>query len=257
MIAKPVYDSIICFGDSLTQQASAGEGFVARLREQYERRLDVISRGFSGYTSRQGLALCPQLFALSDGSKGSGKAHLAIIWLGTNDCIAPGYAQHVPEDEYGDNMRAIVTQHFADVDTLLITPTTVVPDRFAGHETDESALRYGRRLQQIAEEVMREREEQTSPAKKLIVVDMHAAFYQAAADQAGGLADLLQEDGLHISQRGYQVVFDAIAMAIRDHLPHLTPEKQPFVFPDWKDLDLAADMQGQMLQLTPNASGKQ
>lgn len=80
MRAKPVYDSIICFGDSLTQQASGPGGFVAGLQDAYQRRLEgeadrmgkvampikvfmmlffpctVVSRGFSGYTSRQGTA---------------------------------------------------------------------------------------------------------------------------------------------------------------------------------------------------------
>lgn len=54
MFALPVYDSLICFGDSLTQQGSQIGGFVASLQNVYLRRLDVINRGFGGYTSRQG-----------------------------------------------------------------------------------------------------------------------------------------------------------------------------------------------------------
>lgn len=48
------HNSIICFGDSLTQQGSRSGGFVTSLQEAYIRRLDVINRGYSGYTSRQG-----------------------------------------------------------------------------------------------------------------------------------------------------------------------------------------------------------
>lgn len=40
MRAVPVYDSIICFGDSLTQQASCLGGFVAALQDVYQRRLE-------------------------------------------------------------------------------------------------------------------------------------------------------------------------------------------------------------------------
>ena len=40
MRAVPIYDSIICFGDSLTQQASQKGGFVASLQDAYQRRLE-------------------------------------------------------------------------------------------------------------------------------------------------------------------------------------------------------------------------
>jgi hypothetical protein len=79
MFALPIHDSLICFGDSLTQYGSQVGGFVASLQDLYQRRLEgalrkdinaalkgrrgipqtdapysVISRGYGGYTSRQG-----------------------------------------------------------------------------------------------------------------------------------------------------------------------------------------------------------
>ena len=38
-INPDLYDSIVCFGDSLVQQAEE-KGFVAKLRTAYERKLD-------------------------------------------------------------------------------------------------------------------------------------------------------------------------------------------------------------------------
>lgn len=265
-----VYDTLICFGDSLTQQASQPHGFVAQLQNAYQRRLEIVSRGFSGYTSRQGLALCPILFDLSEpsgrGGSGSssdssdsdgGAAKLATVWLGTNDCIAPGFDQHVPVAEYTSNMRRIVMDYFGTVDTLLITPATVVPGRFEGHMDDASMVEYGEALRRIAAEANEARllqaqqsTKSASPVSKVVVVDMHKLFCDAA-DKLGGPAPLFVEDGLHISQQGYQVVFDGVMDAIRTNYRHKAPDALPFVFPHWTDLDLAADTKGQLAQLQP------
>lgn len=41
---KPIYPSIVCFGDSQTQYANGAGGFVAALGDIYQRRADVINR---------------------------------------------------------------------------------------------------------------------------------------------------------------------------------------------------------------------
>ena len=60
---RQTYDQFILFGDSITQQAESQEkgfAFAPALRNEYIRRLDVINRGFSGYTAQLGLHILPQ-----------------------------------------------------------------------------------------------------------------------------------------------------------------------------------------------------
>jgi lysophospholipase L1-like esterase len=180
---------------------------------------------------------------------------LATIWFGTNDAIKPGYPQHVPLDEFKRNMTEILETHFDQVDVLLITPTTVVvPNTAEGHEDDTLHVQYGQTLAQIADEVnQRRRDGDQSGAsdKKVVLVNMHALFIQAVQRTPGGLAALFQADGMHISSLGYKVVFDGLLAAIASELPHLMPDRLPYIVPEWKTINLSADAQGQSEQLEP------
>lgn len=190
-----------------------------------------------------GLALCPLLFEKDTDS--ISQARLATIWLGTNDAIEPGYSQHVPLEEYKSNMTSILRDHFNSLPVLLITPTTVVNGLFAGHADDTYHERYGQALHEIADELNPGRKE----AERIIVIDMRKAFLQASLVQEGGLKALMDVDGLHLATPGYKVVFDAVMAAIETYFPHLSPEKLKFVIPDWKELNLDLDQEGQKKQL--------
>ncbi|KAH8051262.1 hypothetical protein JL721_11161 [Aureococcus anophagefferens] len=48
--------AIVLLGDSLTQYGFGPEGWASRLAHRYQRRADVLNRGYSGYTSRWLLA---------------------------------------------------------------------------------------------------------------------------------------------------------------------------------------------------------
>lgn len=175
------------------------------------------------------------------------QARLATIWLGTNDAILPGYSQHVPLEEYKSNMTSILCDHFASLPILLITPTTVIDGLFEGHPDDANHERYGKALQEIANNSNLTRKE----AEKVVVIDMRKAFLQASLVQEGGLKALMDQDGLHLATPGYKVVFDAVMAAIETYFPHLSPDKLKYVIPDWKDLNLSLDQEEQKKQLVP------
>jgi isoamyl acetate esterase len=196
-------------------------------------------------TTSLGLALCPILFEKD--SNPISQARLATVWLGTNDAIEPGFSQHVPLEEYKSNMTSILREHFNSLPVLLITPTTVVNGLFEGHTDDSNHERYGQALQEIANELNPSRKE----AERIIVIDMRKAFLQAAHVQEGGLKALFDSDGLHLAIPGYKVVFDATMAAIETYFPHLSPDKLKYVIPDWKELYLNLDQEGQKKQLLP------
>lgn len=147
-------------------------------------------------------------------------------------------------------MTAILRDHFAATPVLLITPTTVVSGRFGGHEDDRLHQQYGKALVQVVEHVNALRQ-QAGQADRVVLIDMRALFLQAAQTQPGGLEALFQDDGLHIAGPGYKVVFDALMAAIETYFPHLSPDRLPFVIPDWKTIQLDADAAKQSEQLEP------
>ncbi|KAI8318988.1 SGNH hydrolase [Martensiomyces pterosporus] len=155
-----IYDTIVCFGDSLTQHGwDVGKhGWTAQLSQAYLRRLDVVNRGFSGYNTRWTKFLLPQILPITaparrnsnsnepldppsnapleeeDGSEdgGGGKARLRLltVFFGANDAHLEPFKCHVPLDEFRTNIEYFVlsvtspTSMFYSKDTrvVLITP---------------------------------------------------------------------------------------------------------------------------------------
>lgn len=63
---------------------------MALLAHWWERRFDVVNRGFSGYNTRWLLPLVDKLFTPDE----EAETKLVTIFLGANDCVLPGHAQH-------------------------------------------------------------------------------------------------------------------------------------------------------------------
>lgn len=95
---------IVLFGDSITQFAYGESplgtpvriGWASLLSEAYQRRADVLNRGFSGYNTRHALALVPKLFASKTGAGGdnnsNGNGNLPLfctVFFGANDANLP------------------------------------------------------------------------------------------------------------------------------------------------------------------------
>lgn len=66
---------LILFGDSITEQGSShAQGWVTSLTIRYNRRLDVVNRGLSGYNTRWGAAALPLILEETLGSAASSVA---------------------------------------------------------------------------------------------------------------------------------------------------------------------------------------
>ena len=91
---------IICFGDSITEMGYVIElrGFAAQLADRYTRRADVLLRGFTGYTTREARKILPSAVLAE-------QPDFVIMFLGVNDSALPGQLQHVPVEEYKENLQ--------------------------------------------------------------------------------------------------------------------------------------------------------
>lgn len=235
-----VYPQFILLGDSITE--GCPRTLAARLAEWYSRRLDVINRGFSGYTAPMGYENLQQFLpAESAPTHIIPKVQLMTLFYGANDSCIPGTAQHVPIATYVSFLKTIINYRALkshDTKIILITPPPVDEWQLDGNDRNaEHTAKYARACLQVGQEL------------NLPVLDLWTIFMQKAGWQHGSkealagskaaprnemLADLLS-DGLHFTNNGYDLMFDELVKVIREKLPDEVPEKLPMIFPDWKD----------------------
>lgn len=128
---------IICFGDTITEMGVVTEirGFAARLAERYVRRADVLVRGFSGYTTREALALLEPA-VLEE------KPACVILQFGLHDSVLPSQYLHVPLDEFRTNIEELVSQLACSGAWLVLVTPPPVHERRTSTRTMEHTEAY-------------------------------------------------------------------------------------------------------------------
>jgi len=227
--------SIALFGDSITQFSFSEGGWGACLADTYQRRADILNRGYSGYNTRWALRLLEQVFPESREPPVA-----ATMFFGANDAALPdGCAarQHVPVAEYKENLaRMVAVVRSRGVRSIiLITPPPVheparLEDlRARGEQGVELPERTNEAVGQYARAVCEVAQDLDAP-----VVNLWKAFQQ----QEGWQTSLLN-DGLHLTAAGNALVFQELMAAIGSdpRLADLDPEAIPFDGPYHRDID--------------------
>lgn len=112
MVSLRVRPVILLFGDSLTQLGfgeNGGVGWASLVASAYIRRADVLNRGFSGYNTRHSLDVLERVLGGTAPQTTEQSVLFGTVFLGANDAALPGEPQHVPIDEYAENLAKIVT----------------------------------------------------------------------------------------------------------------------------------------------------
>ena len=219
---------IILFGDSITQMSFSATdcGWGAWIADRYQRRADVLNRGFSGYNSEWFLR-----FASTDEGKADLFDHdnvkIVTIFFGANDASDSelNARQHVPLDRYKSNINEIVKlarHNFGEeVNIILIAPPPVChegrlqfqkekyKERATGklERTLELSGKYGKALNEVAEEL------------GLPCLDVWSKMQDSSSSTQPWQHYL--SDGLHLSASGNKFVGKALIDLIDDLLPEL------------------------------------
>ena len=82
-IMPPLRPQWVLFGDSITQKGFATGGWAGVLADSWQRRVDVINRGYSGYNSRWATHLLSHVFPAD------APIQLATVFFGANDATLP------------------------------------------------------------------------------------------------------------------------------------------------------------------------
>lgn len=234
---------IVLFGDSITQY-SFGEGpdevqvgWASLLSSTYQRRADVLNRGYSGYNTRHAVELVDQIFY----QPGTLSPPLfCTVWFGANDATIPGERQHVPPDEYGDNLTKIVTsirqQLFSgergdgspngtDNNYAALPPIIVMTPPPLDEETWKRELglydyydRTNARAREYGLIAKAKAEELGCPL--LDTWELLGGSSKTVQDYGQHL-----RDGLHLSDSGNRLVHTGLMNLIETQIPHLAPSK--------------------------------
>ncbi|KAJ5151204.1 Esterase SGNH hydrolase-type subgroup [Penicillium canariense] len=262
-VGRP-YDQLILFGDSITEMShnqALGFAFGAQLQESYSRRLDVINRGFAGYTTAHAVKVFPRVFP----SPQAANVRLMTIFFGANDACVPGQSQHVPLPVYKENLQKII-QHPAtraqDPRIILITPPPVNEYQLEGFDILKNTPHPSRTAHMA--KTYADAVKEVGASLKVPVADIWSAFMLAVGWQEGqpliGSRDVPNNDrfgtlftdgecklpglispgythrlpaGLHLTPGGYRIVYDEVMRTIRANWPDQDPAVLPMVFPSW------------------------
>jgi lysophospholipase L1-like esterase len=228
----------LLFGDSITQRSFGPGGWAGVVADAYQRQVDVINRGYSGYNSRWALSVVDHIFPANL----TGKIELATVFFGANDAALsdrPSSSQHIPLSEYIFNMKSIVA-HLRSRDIcsiILITPPPVFePGRIAHvlatynvqleapERTNESAGQYASAVVALGAEL------------GLPVVNLWQEFQKIENWQ-----EELLNDGLHLTPKGNTLVGTLVLDCISTNFTLLHPEKLRFDLPEWSEMASSTD----------------
>jgi lysophospholipase L1-like esterase len=226
--------TFVTFGDSITQRGFA-PGWTGQLADAYQRRVDVLNRGYNGYNTRWALQLLDRVFPNNTAAP---PPRLVTIFFGANDAALPdrGSArQHVPVEEYASNLRAMVA-HLRSIGVpavILITPPPISePDRLVHVEktygvrlavperTNEAAGQYAAAAEAVAQEL------------GVPCLNLWRAFQEVPGWQQG-----LLNDGLHLTQEGNAEVYHLLQALIDERFPELRVSRIPQDAPDHSAID--------------------
>ena len=97
------YGRLMLLGDSITQYSFDVGGWGAKIADRFQRRLDVLNRGYSGYNTAWIKLVLTQILS------STAPIDAATVLLGTNDSslreLNP--EQHIPLESFESNLRGI------------------------------------------------------------------------------------------------------------------------------------------------------
>jgi len=201
---------IVAFGDSITAASGQPEGekwidlVEARLRARFpEPDFVTVNAGVGGNTSREGLArIETDVLAHQPG--------YVLVQFGGNDATADS-ARHVTLDEYAENLerirRSVVGETGGTVLLLTFPPIIDEWHGWGSHEMYQEAGGCDRYI-----EPYRRVTRAFAERHGLLVIDIDRALRDACA--ADGNGEYILPDGVHLTEKGNEVVADTVYHAM-------------------------------------------
>ncbi|KAF7796736.1 hypothetical protein EIP86_007919 [Pleurotus ostreatoroseus] len=229
-MSATVQDVIMLLGDSLTQGASVPYGFAQQLSFVYNRKLDVINRGLSGYNTTWALPVFKQVCSTLSESHmavlqcsptqciaprisraGLPTIRLLLIWFGANDSCLPGTIQHVPLSLFSSNLSAMIQlissptsdRYSPETKIILLTPPPVNTHQRGAVLARRDPPRPCDRAFDVTTgyaDAVRE----VGRKEGVPVIDVYTRLWEGCGKEESKLSMYLR-DGLHVNEEAYKV----------------------------------------------------
>ncbi|KAJ3006344.1 UNVERIFIED_CONTAM: hypothetical protein HDU68_004148 [Siphonaria sp. JEL0065] len=234
------YDEILLIGDSLTELSILPDGWGTLLAQKYSRKMQVITRGFSAYTSYW---LLPAIRPLIKNSVKHPK--LITLLIGTNDSTIKGKSrQHVPLEMYRENIFALVKtlkDFLPDAKLLLITPP-LLGDHVLPWE--EYELQSVKKYRDVCLEVGLELSERYENVGLLDTWELFVPGkeYESVDFDPTRWRHLFWDDMLHLGKEGNALLEQGVLETVRRLWPQLAPENVKHKLSvNWQEAPTALD----------------
>lgn len=228
----------VLFGDSITQHSSDQSGFALApaLQNLYQRKMDIVTRGFSGYNTDHGLVVLREV--LKHDGAADGHIKLMYLFMGTNDAALT--FQKVEPEKFRENLLQMARLVLLYGIKLIVIGPGLHDQALStvAFESEEPFLssRRTRQYADIASEV--------SAQLEVPFIDLWTIFQkyggwttQALFDNLADLAVLLS-DGIHYTPKAYEIMYEEIVSVISGSYPELLPDNMKQVFPYYADIDV-------------------
>lgn len=238
------YNKFLMFGDSITEYAfnqfpisndKIEFCFGPALQNAYVRKLQVIQRGFSGYTSRDALPLIKAILRTEhDDVSESKKIKIGYVFFGSNDARLKGVSssntEHVPLDNFLLNMKQVVAEFKKrSIPVIVITPG--LHDAAMWDKVDPQDLVTGDFRDNTNQKLYQDAMKEAFPDTPLICLyDLMEDWMKTKAENPSDLSELLY-DGIHLNGNGYKLLFDELMKTIEKHYYQVSPSYLTYKFP--------------------------
>ncbi|KAL0338193.1 UNVERIFIED_CONTAM: GDSL esterase/lipase CPRD49 [Sesamum angustifolium] len=206
----PGRPEFVLFGSSIVQMSFSDGGWGSLLTDLYDRKADIVLRGYAGWNSRNALEVLNQIFPQDAVDQPS----LVIVYFGGNDAMQPhpsGLGPHVPLPEYIENMKKIALHLRSLSEKTRIVFLTSPPvdeamvrqcfgDAFDKQErTNESCRIYSDALVDMCKQL------------DVKVINLWKAF-----QHRDDWAEAYLADGIHLTSGGSRVVVKEILKVLKE-----------------------------------------
>ncbi|KAI4296883.1 hypothetical protein L6164_036802 [Bauhinia variegata] len=213
---------VYLLGDSITEQSFTEGGWSASLANRFALTVDVVLRGNGGYNTRWTLKVLDTLFpatgSFDNGENSSGRPIFVTVFFGANDACLPDRCsayQHVPLDEYKQNLYSIVSffkKKWPETRVILITPPPIDEEARLKYPYIENPQGLPERTNEAAAEDARACISVAGECG-IPVVDLWTKM-QRNPDWA----KVYPSDGLHLTKDGQGIVFEELILKLEDEL---------------------------------------
>ena len=258
--------SILLIGDSITQQSFGMNGKIgwgSLLASVYQRRADVLARGYFGYNTNHALQILPRILSSVSSSSPASYSYSPIVFctilFGSNDAVDYGQLQHVPIEQYRNNMKKIIQdvrehitlqqqqEHLNNISydgsnsttplpplppppppIIVMTPPPVHEESWAAFKGVEISTRKNnniRRYGHVVKEVVSELQRQQHPKSCYYeVLDIWELLNGASSEDPNNERIVKYvTDGVHLNEDGNRIVYEGIMNLLREKFPHVLP----------------------------------